>query len=73
MIMHQVFFVPRVCFQLFVIFEALEYNLTEAIKVGHICHLRVVQLSHKRASRGRVVYLSPVIIIIMPLFSRRRA
>ncbi len=46
MVPNQMFLVPGVLFHSLVVFEAFEHYLAEAVKVGHVGHLRVVELGH---------------------------
>ena len=60
MIANQMFSIPGVLLHSFVVLETFEHDLAEAVKVGHIGHLRVEQLSHEGACCRCIVNLSIV-------------
>lgn len=57
MIAHQMFLVPRVLFHAFIIVDAAEDNLTEAVEIRDLGHLWVEQLRHLSARGALVVNL----------------
>ena len=57
MILHQMLLVPRILLHALVVVYALENNLTEAVKVGDVAHLRVEELGHQGAGGALVVNL----------------
>lgn len=60
MVVIQVLLVPRVLLKSFVIFNILEDDLAEAVKVCYVGHLRVEQLGHQITGCGLVVDLGPL-------------
>ena len=70
MIIHQMLLVPWILLHALVVLYALENNLTEAIEVGDVAHLRVEQLGHQGARGALVVNLFAIIIIPLDLASR---
>ena len=62
MVPHQMFLVPRILLHPLIVLQTPKDALTEAVKVRHVCKLRVVELGHELpASRG-VVYLDSFLI-----------
>ena len=57
MISYQILLVPRILFHPFIVVQAPENSLTEAVEVRHVGKLRVVELGHKRSRGGGVVNL----------------
>lgn len=53
--------IPGILFQILVVLQALEHDLAEAVIVGHICHLVIVQLAHELPSRLRRVHDCPAL------------
>ena len=64
MISKQMYFVVWILLHFFVMLNALEYHLTETIKVGDVGHLAVVNLVHQCSSLNRIVDLKGALVFI---------
>ena len=58
MVIEKVQLVIRVLFHPLIMCQAFKHHLAEAIIVGHIRHLAIVNFVHERAGSGRIVDLS---------------
>ena len=58
-------FVIRILFHLLVVLDAFKHHLTEAIEVGDIRHLTIVDFVHQHAGLSRVVNLERALVFIV--------
>ena len=56
------FLVPRIFLHPLIVLQTPKHALTEAVKVGHVCELRVVELGHELPAGRGVVYLESLLV-----------
>ena len=73
MISHQMLLIPRICLHPLIVLKTPKHRLAKAVKISHICELRIVELGHECASGGGVVYLESsfisknvTLVLLMP-------